>query len=78
MLRIALALAVTASMLPLSVASADEMAGKRARKRVVAVATEQIEVWGPSWRRRLPFYDITDPDWIRPMCLVGHRRVYAR
>ena len=77
MLRIALALAVTASMLPLGVASADEMAGKRARKRV-AVATEQIEVWGPCWRRRLAFYEITDPDWLKPVCLLGHRRVYVR
>ena len=79
-IRIAFLAAATGALL-LNSASADEMANKgKARKRVVAMerVSEQVEVWSPCWYTRLAFYDITDPYWIRPMCLKGTRTVYAR
>jgi len=72
MLRIALAVLVLA--LPLGAASAAELP---VRVVVKKSAAERVEVWGPCWARYLPFYDITDPDWMRPICLRGTRAVVS-
>ena len=78
MLRIVLAVfAVLAMAVPFGAVSAAELPARVVVKKGV-VAVERVEIWGPCWRRRLPFYDITDPDWIRPMCLQGTRAVYVR
>ena len=77
MLRIALA--VLAIVLPLGAVSAAELPARIVVKKYARVAVmDRVEVWGPCWRRRLPFYDITDPDWMRPICLRGTRAVYVR
>ena len=41
--------------------------------RTVIRETERVRVVregvGPCWRRRLAFYEITNPDWIVPICV---------
>jgi hypothetical protein len=81
MLRTAL-VAVTGFVFSIGTVQAAELPAKVRAKRVHAVVvegvTQQVEVWGPAGRTRLAFYDLTDPYWIRPMCLKGTRVVYVR